>query len=63
MYVNRKCNVNVVNSCITYVKVYMNLLMMIQATLDIRDVVLTFDIRKSKSTVVFLEMLKKLTAM
>ena len=59
-YVNRKCNVNVVNSCITYVKVYMNMLMMIQATLDIRDVVLTFDIRKSKSTVV-LEMLKKLT--
>ena len=60
-YVNRKCNVNVVNSFITYVKVYMNMLMMIQATLDIRDVVLTFDIRKSKSTVV-LEMLKKLTA-
>ena len=39
-YVNRKCNVekcnvNVVNSCNTYVKVYVDMLMMIQATLDI----------------------------
>ena len=36
-YVNRKCNVNVVNSCITYVKVYMNMLMMIQLSLDVSD--------------------------
>ena len=45
-YVNRKCNVekcnvNVVNSCNTYVKVYVNMLMMmIQATLDIMDIIL-----------------------
>ena len=45
-YVNRKCNVekcnvNVVNSCNTYVKVYVNMLMMmIQVALDINDIIL-----------------------
>ena len=48
-YVNRKCNVNVVNSCITYVKVYMNMLMMIQLNLDVRDRALIKEKPKKKS--------------